>query len=96
MKQSGREWYIEACNTLAKFGLQPTFNDPSVFINEDRSLVIGLFVDDMIIATKTLKAVKEYKKGFRAIHKLKDLREIYKCLRLTITQDRTKRILCIS
>jgi hypothetical protein len=54
LKQSGREWYIEACNTLEKFGLRPTFSDPSVFINNDKSLVVGLFVDDMVIAGKTL------------------------------------------
>jgi hypothetical protein len=67
-----------------------------VFINEDRSLVVGPFVDDMIIVAKTLEVVDEFKKGFRAIHKLKDLGEIHKCLGLAITRDRTKRILYIS
>ena len=85
LKQAGCEWYIEACNTLAKLGLQPTFNDPSVFISTDKSLVIGLFVDDLIIAAKTLDAVEEFKKGFGSIHKIKDLGEVYKYLRLTIT-----------
>lgn len=96
LKQAGCEWYIEACNTLAKFGLQPTFNNPSVFVNTDKSLVVGLFVDDMIIVVKTLDAVEEFKKGFRSIHKIKDLGEIYKYLGLTITRDRAKRTLCIS
>src|SRR5277367_752199 len=96
LKQAGREWYIEACNTLAKFDLQPVFNDPSVFINTDKSLVVGLFVDDMIIAAKTLDAVNEFKKGFGSIHKIKDLGEIHRYLGLTITRDRAKRTLCIS
>ena len=85
LKQAGCEWYIEACNTLAKFGLQPAFNDPSVFINTDKSLVVELFVDNIIITAKTLDAVKEFKKSFGLIYKIKDLREIYKYLGLTIT-----------
>ena len=96
LKQAGREWYIEACNTLANLGLQPVFNDPSVFINTDKSLVVGLFVDDMIIAAKTLDAVEEFKKSFGSIHKIKDLGEIHRYLGLTITRDRAKRTLCIS
>jgi hypothetical protein len=67
-----------------------------VFVNTDKSLVIGLFVDDIIITTKTLNAIEEFKKGFKLIHKIKDLKEIYKYLRLTITRDRAKRTLCIS
>jgi Reverse transcriptase (RNA-dependent DNA polymerase) len=56
-----------------------------VFINIDKSLVIGLFVDNIIIAAKTLDAVEEFKKDFGSIHKIKDLGEIYRYLRLTIT-----------
>jgi len=95
LKQLGREWYIEACNVLKRFDLEPTFSDPSVFVNSDRSLVVGPYVDD-IIAAKSLEAALEFKKGSGAIHALKDLGEVHKCLGLTITGDRTKRTLSIS
>ena len=85
LKQSGREWYIEACDTLEKFGLRPTFNDPSVFINSDKTLIVGLFVDDMIIAGKSLESITKFKESFCKVHKLKDLGEIYKFLELKIT-----------
>jgi hypothetical protein len=96
LKQLGREWYIEACNTLEKFDLRPTFNDPSAFVNQDKSLVVGLYVDDMLIAARSLEAVDAFKKDFGAIHSLKDLGKVHKCLGLTITRDRAKRILYIS
>lgn len=96
LKQSGREWYIEACNTLDKFGLQPTFNDPSVFVNKDKSLVVGLYVDDMIIVARSLEEADKFKRNFGAVHKLEDLGDIHKYLGLTITRDRTKRMLYIS
>lgn len=39
----------------------------SVFINIDKGLVAGHFVDDMIIAAKTLDAVEEFKMSFSLI-----------------------------
>jgi hypothetical protein len=67
-----------------------------VFINEGKSLVIRLFVNNIIIAAKTLKAVNEFKRAFGAVHKIKDLGEIHQLLRLTITRDCTKKRLWIS
>jgi len=57
LKQSGREWYIEACNGLAKLGLMPSFSDLSVFINTDKTIIIGLYINDMIILERSLGAV---------------------------------------
>jgi hypothetical protein len=56
-----------------------------VFTNKDKSLVVGLFVDDIIIAAKTLKAANEFKRAFGAIHQIKDLGGICKFLGLEIT-----------
>jgi hypothetical protein len=57
LKQSGREWYIEACRGLKTFGFRPCYSDPSIFITEDRSLIISLYVDDMLVLRKDLRAV---------------------------------------
>ena len=57
LKQSGREWYIEACKGLEKLGFTPCFSKPSVFVNSDRSLIIGLYVNDMLILGRKLQAV---------------------------------------
>jgi hypothetical protein len=52
LKQSGREWYIKACRGLKTLGFRPCFSDPSIFVIEDRSLIIGLYVDDMLVLGK--------------------------------------------
>jgi len=96
LKQSGREWYIEVSNGLAKLGLKPTFSDPSVFVNEDRSLIVGLYVDDMIIIGPILDVVNTFKKEFGKLYSIKDLGEIHSCLGLIITRDRASRTLTIS
>jgi hypothetical protein len=61
LKQSGREWYIEACNGLAKLGLTPSFSNPSVFTNTDKTLIIGLYVDDILILGRSLDVVNTFK-----------------------------------
>lgn len=96
LKQSGREWYIEACNGLAKLGLTPSFSDPSVFINKDRTLIIGLYVDDMLILGRSLGAVSEFKEEFSKMYKIKDLGEVRTFLGLEVTRDRASRTLTIS
>jgi hypothetical protein len=46
LKQSGREWYIEAAAGLKTLGFSPCFSEPSVFISADCSIIIGLYVND--------------------------------------------------
>ena len=96
LKQSAREWYIEACNGLAKFDLKPSFSDPSVFVNSDKTLIVGLYVDDMIILGPSLDVINTFKKEFGKLYKIKDLGEISMCLGLDIVRDRPSRTLTIS
>ncbi len=49
LKQSGRVWYKRIEATLNAFGLKHTDNDWSVFINKDHSLIVGIYVDDLVI-----------------------------------------------
>jgi hypothetical protein len=96
LKQSGREWYIEACNGLAKFDLKPSFSDPSVFINRDKSLIVGLYVDDMIILGRSLDKVILFKERFGKLYKLKDMGGISTFLSLEITRNRASRTRTVS
>ena len=96
LKQSGREWYIKAYNGLAKLGLTPSFSDPSVFTNKDKSLIIGLYVDDMLILGRSLGAVSVFKDQFGKMYKIKDLGEASRFLGLEVTRDRASRTLTIS
>jgi hypothetical protein len=67
-----------------------------VFINRDKSLIISLYVDDMIILGRSLDKVNLLKKRFRKLYKLKDMREISTFLGLEITRDRASRTLTVS
>ena len=49
LKQSGREWYIEAAKGLESLGFTSCYSEPSIFVNADRSQIIGVYVDDMLV-----------------------------------------------
>jgi hypothetical protein len=61
LKQSGREWYLEATKGLAELGLEPTFADAYVFVNKDQSLIVGLYVNDMVILALDIEVVRGFK-----------------------------------
>ena len=63
LKQLGREWYLKAVKGLAKLGLEPIFADACVFVRKDKSLIVGLYVNDIIILSDDLTVIQEFKKA---------------------------------
>jgi hypothetical protein len=96
LKQSGREWYLEACKGLAELDLYPIFADTCVFVRKDRRLIIGMYVDDMVILTDDIKTIQSFKAGIAKRWEIKDLGEVKKILGLEVTRDREKRTIKIS
>jgi hypothetical protein len=91
LKQSGREWYIEACKGLGKLGFQPIFSEPSIFTTADRRILIGLYVDDMLILSKDPSDIDQVVKGIQKRWKIKDLGEVNMILGIRVTRDRKNR-----
>ncbi|RFU31137.1 hypothetical protein B7463_g5213, partial [Scytalidium lignicola] len=73
LKQSGREWYIESCASFESFGFRPCYSDPSVFINQDKFMIIGLYVDDILVLGKDSKTVRAIVDGIGKRWQIKDL-----------------------
>jgi hypothetical protein len=96
LKQSGREWYLEACKGLEELGLYPIFADTCIFTRKDQKLIIGLYVDDMIILADDIQVVRDFKAGIEKRWEIKDLGEVRRILGLEITRDRAKRTIKIA
>jgi hypothetical protein len=93
LKQSGREWYIEACSGLKKLGFHPLYSDPSVFRNPESGVLIGLYVDDMLILGPVLQEVQEVIKGISSLWQIKDLGDVGTILGLEVARNRETRTL---
>lgn len=64
-----------------------------MFVTADRSLVVGVYVDDMVVMGKSLKAVESLKKALTKAYPVKDMGEIGTCLGIRITRNRALRTL---
>jgi hypothetical protein len=95
LKQSGREWYIEACHGLKGVGFKPCYSDPGVFLSEDRTIIIGLYVDDMIVLGTDLQQVESTIQMISKIWKIKDLGDVGTILGLQVARDRPNRTIRI-
>jgi hypothetical protein len=96
LKQSGREWYLEACKGLEDLDLYPIFADTCIFIRKDRKLIVGLYVNDIVILTDDIQVVRDFKAGIAKRWEIKDLGEVKKILGFEITRDRVKRTIKIA
>jgi hypothetical protein len=95
LKQSGREWYIEACKGLKELGLEPLFSEPSIFATRDRGLIVGLYVDDMVILGKDMKTIDAAVSQIKRRWAIKDLGDAGHILGLRIHRDRKRRLLSL-
>lgn len=91
LKQAAREWYLLCSAELEKMGFKPLPSEPCVFRNCDTGVLVGIYVDDLVIAAKKLKDIKEFKRDFAGRFSIKDLGEIKKILGIRITRDRKRR-----
>jgi hypothetical protein len=96
LKQSGREWYIEATKGLKELGFSPCYSEPSIFINSDHSQIIGVYVDDILVLGADLVEVKKTIQGIAGRWEIKDLRDVAQILGLQVSRDRQKWTLRIS
>ena len=48
---------------LVKFGLELIFVDIYVFVSKDRSFIVGLYIDDMLIFVDDIITVYKFKKA---------------------------------
>lgn len=52
LKEAGRQWNMKLSDSLVKFGLTKSSLDPCVFINTVTTLLVVVYVDDMLIFYK--------------------------------------------
>jgi hypothetical protein len=96
LKQSGREWYIEAATGLQELGFQPCHHDPSIFVNIDRTIIIGVYVDDMLVLGANPLEVEKTIKGISSKWQIKDLGNVRQILGLQVSRNRELKALRIS
>jgi hypothetical protein len=96
LKQSGRAWYDEIASKFTKYGLIRLESDWSVFTNHDKTLIVGIYVDDIIITGKNPREIQALKDVLKKNYRVTDKGELKWILGVEVIRDRKKRTIRIS
>jgi hypothetical protein len=76
LKQSGRVWNKTITGYLKEIGLQAIPADPSVFINNTSSIIVALYVDDLLLFAREEEELLKVKRALMDRFDIKDLGEV--------------------
>ena len=89
LKQSPRCWNKAFTDFMKSKEFTQSEADPCIYVrNIDAPCIVAVYVDDLIIATKTEKDMQQVKKLLQSQFKMKDMGELHYCLGITIKQDK--------
>ena len=96
LKQSPRAWYGKINEFFAKNGFSRSEVDHSLFVHQQRSLIILLYVDDLVIATTSLEHISWAESALSATFDMTELGELKGFIGVEVVRDRARHSLKIS
>ena len=85
LKQSPRCWNIALTQFLTSISFKQSSGDPCIYVREaDIPSIVAVYMDDLIIATKTEEEIKEIKQQPHSRFMMKDMGELHYCLGISI------------
>ena len=88
LKQSPMEWNSDLDLFLRSLGFIPCETEPCVYVHKERKQYLLIYVDDIIVATKSLLEMKLLKKTIDERFPISDKGEISKFLNMDVFRDR--------
>ena len=95
LKQSARLWNQKLDRYLRKIGYTQTNTDHCVYVNKGTSVIVAIWVDDLIIFGKDLVGVNLLKMQLRMKFEMKDMGELQYFLGIQVLRDRKRKLLQI-
>ena len=89
LKQSSRCWNKAFTEFMKSIGFNQSTADPCIYVRD--TCIVAVYVDDLIIATKTPEEMQEVKQLLSSQFQMKDMGELHYCLGITIEQDKAER-----
>ena len=98
LRQSGRQWYRKLDSELKKLGLTSSKADPCLYTmkKETRTILLAVYVDDIIIATNNIEQMNELKQNLVRTFKMKDMGPLSYCLGIEFKQDIRRKTISMS
>ncbi|KAI0993402.1 hypothetical protein K3495_g14782, partial [Podosphaera aphanis] len=96
LKQSGKAWYEKLDNRLTNIGFKKSDCDGCVYIHLSNRVVVGVYVDDLVICGSLVENVRKLKEKLTSYFPIKDLGPIQTIIGWKVYRDRSRRILKIT
>ena len=96
LKQAPRAWYGKINEFFSEHGFYRTEEDYSLFVHENRRLIILLYVDDLILAASIQQAIEWGKDALKKAFEMTELGELKTFIGVAVQGDKTQRTLKIS
>ena len=87
LKQSGRIWNKKIRTFLISIGFSQLTADNCVFINHPTNVIISLYVDDLLIFSKTMGPINSVKKQLHKEYNMKDLGPVEQILGIRVRRE---------
>ena len=88
LKQSPRCWNEKLCEHLKSLGFKESVADPCIFVRQKKELqIIVVYVDDLILLSKSSEQMQQLKEDLSHRFKMKDLGKLHYCLGISVTLD---------
>ncbi|XP_062014075.1 uncharacterized mitochondrial protein AtMg00810-like [Rosa rugosa] len=96
LKQASRQWFLKLSTALKSAGFQQSWSDYSLFVRNTPGHFTALlvYVDDVILAGSSLKAIIETKEFLSKQFKLKDLGQLRYFLGIKVARSKQGIALC--
>ena len=97
LKQPAIAWNKQANESLAKLGFKRCLSDTGIYtlIQNNHTLVVVLYVDDVLFMGNNMLLLKEKKNAFMKMWECRDLGPISEYLCMKIVRDRSSKKLII-
>ena len=94
LKQAPRCWNKSFREYLLSVGFSQSSADPCVYIRTGTTVaIIAVYVDDLILITKTQQEMDELKSMLSSRFKMKDMGKLHYCLGVTVEHDEAQKCL---
>ena len=87
LHQSGREWNICLDKFLKSIKLTRSRADPCIYFDKEKELIVGVYVDDILIMSSSDSTIEEFKDKIKAVFEVKDLGELHHMLSYRINRS---------
>lgn len=97
LKQSPRCWNTAFSEYMRSIGFEQNTADPCVFVRVEEAdvTIVAVYVDDLIILTKSLEQMEKLKRSLTTQYRMKDMGELHYCLGISIERDEERKYLWV-